>query len=153
MAAGRKHLIHGTVVTVLCSMALCSCASSVDPGPEEPLVEDQLKEMTAPGAYDMSGTSVRPIVAYSEGRNQHSYYSASGIDYCGVTDMDAGAAFRVGVTSGLEEGDKCIVRTVCAGTSKIPSSGEGKGTCIKVSSDRCWIVDADHKIGYIVVVK
>ncbi len=145
-------MIHA-LVAVLCSLAPFGCASSVDPGPEEPPVEDQLKEMTAPGAYDMSGTSVQPIVAYSEGRNQYSYYSLSGMDYCGVTDMDAGKAFRVGVTSALEEGDNCTIRTVCAGTSKIPSSGEGNGTCIKVSSDRCWIVDADHKIGYIVVVK
>lgn len=124
------------------------------PKPAETVIET-FKKTTVPGAYDLSSTSLKPIVSYIEGGNQYSFYTSSGNIWCGVIDMDKGAAFRAGVPTDMATGNEYTLVLNSTGSAALPQ-GSGntlKVNCVKTAQALYWVVDDSKGIGFILARK
>lgn len=116
-------------------------------------MDKQFLKLKEPGAYNMSGSNIRPIISHKKGYNQYSHYISSGIAYGGVTDVAAGTAFRAGVSSNIKEGGTGTIYTTAAALPEVSASDYSKVTCVKRSESAIYVVDNSNRIGYIIPIK
>ena len=122
------------------------------PKPVESLIE-AFKKTTAPGAYDLSGNELKPIVSYVEGENQYSFYTESGKIWSGVTDLDKGVAFRSGVPAEMAADNSCTILVISAGADALSKMNGNNVTCVKAAAALYWVVDDEKGTGIILARK
>lgn len=116
-------------------------------------MDKQFLKLKEPGAYNMSGSNIKPFISHKKGSNQYSHYISSGIAYGGVTDVAAGVAFRAGVSSDIKEGGTGTIYTTAAALPEVTASDYSKVTCVKRSESAIYVVDNSNRIGYIIPIK
>lgn len=124
----------------------------VPPVPTEPLIET-FKKTTVPGVYDLSSTSLKPIVEYVDGENQYSFYIVGDNFWFGITDLDKGVAFRAQVPVEMTVDNPYTLIVTSVGADPLSGLNGKQVTCVKAATALYWVVDNENGTGIILARK